>query len=83
MYFKKTYQAVLAYFALNTSLGSTTITHACHLLGMNREDMFVSMVRGFKPGDDFLGKFRVNPSTPLLKFILERMKSFDYEDYDI
>jgi hypothetical protein len=72
----------MALFALNTKLGSASITLACHMLGLNREDLFVSMVRGFKPGEDFLGKFRLLPSTPLLSFILERMKSFDYNNYD-
>jgi len=73
----------MSIFALNTRLGSATITYACHMLGMNREDLFVSMVRGFKPGEDFLGKFRILPSAPLLSFILERMKSFDHANYDM
>ena len=50
--------------------------------GMEREEFYVSLSRGFKPGVDFLGKFRFNPCAPLLSFIYQRLETFDYKQFD-
>lgn len=58
------------------------LDYAAAMSGMEREEFYVSLSRGFKPGEDFLGKFRFNPCAPLLSFIYQRLETFDYKQFD-
>ena len=55
---------------------------AARLLGKEREEFYVSMSRGFKPGEEFITRFRFNPCAPLLHFIQQRIQDFDYKAYE-
>jgi hypothetical protein len=67
---------------INTSFGNKLLTTAALASGMEKEEFFVSLSRGFLPDKNFLSKFRLNPCAPLLSFIYQRMESFDYKQFD-
>jgi hypothetical protein len=48
-----------------------------------REDIYVSWVRGFKPGEDYLARYRFRPCAPMLAFIYERVSEFDEHAFDL
>lgn len=54
------------------------IVKAATLSGKEREEFFVSLSRGFKPGESFITRFRLNPCAALLSFIYQRLVSFNY-----
>lgn len=57
---------------------------AAKLSGQEREEFYVSLSRGFKPGQSFIDRFRFKPCAPILAFIYYRMQKFDphqFEDY--
>jgi hypothetical protein len=70
------------YYFINTGRGNKAFIYAAKLSGKEREDFYVSLSRGFKPGENFINRFRQNPCAPLLYFIHQRLLSFDYKEYD-
>jgi hypothetical protein len=44
---------------------------------VDAEDWTIMMTRGFAPGDDFLGKFRVKPNAALYKNLYERLSKYN------
>jgi hypothetical protein len=44
---------------------------------MEREEFYVSLSRGFKPGEDFISRFRLKPCAALIHFLHERIENFD------
>lgn len=50
---------------------------AAKLSGQEREEFYVSLSRGFKPGQAFIDRFRFKPCAPILAFIYYRMQKFD------
>jgi hypothetical protein len=57
---------------------------AAKISGQEREDFYVSLSRGFKPGQNFIERFRFKPCAPMLAFLYYRMQKFDphqFEDY--
>jgi dTDP-4-amino-4,6-dideoxygalactose transaminase len=69
MFRKRILSALAAHQFINTSTGNKLFNHVANASGMEREDFYVSLSRGFKPGSDFLSRFRFNPCAPLLSFI--------------
>jgi len=43
------------------------------------EDFFVSKMRGFPPGDNFLTRFRIKPNAPLLRNMASRLNGYTQE----
>jgi len=43
----------------------------------------VSLVRGFKPGEDYLKRYRFNPCGSLLSHIADRLVSFDAYKFEV
>lgn len=82
MFRKRIMQAMALYYFINTSRGNSMMVKAATLSGKEREEFFVSLSRGFKPGENFINRFRMNPCASLLSFIYQRLVSFDYKDFD-
>ncbi len=79
---KKALSVMLVHFFINSGRGNKTIALAAKLKGQDKEDFFVSLSRGFQPGDNFLARFRFNPCAALLSFLHERLVNFDYKQFD-
>ena len=43
------------------------------LIGKEREDYYVNLVRGFRPDQNYLVRYRFNPCAALLAFINHRL----------
>jgi hypothetical protein len=74
--------AMALYYFINTGRGNKAFLYAAKLSGKEREEFYVSLSRGFKPGQSFISRFRLNPCAPLLHFIYDRISKFDYKEYD-
>ena len=70
------------YYFINTGRGNKAFLYAAKLSGKEREEFYVSLSRGFKPGENFIDRFRFNPCAALLHFIHERIAAFDYRAFD-
>lgn len=68
---------------INYKLGNNALLLAAKLKGMEREEFYVSLSRGFKPAQNFLAKYRLNPCASLVAFIYLRMSEFDEHDFDL
>lgn len=82
MFRKRALTGLAAHQFINTSVGNRLLTRAAAASGMEREEFYVSMSRGFKPGEDFIARFRFNPNAALLSFIHTRIYEFDYKQFD-
>jgi hypothetical protein len=50
--------------------------------GIDLEEFQISMIRGFPATEDnYLLKYRIKPSAPLVKMIIERTKNYSGEDH--
>lgn len=78
MWVKRIFTSFLLMRFINTKSGNAALLYAAKLKGQEREEFYVSLSRGFKPGQDFLSRFRFNPCASLLSFIYHRMTIFDY-----
>lgn len=83
MFRKRIIGAAAVYNFINTQTGNRLFDHAARASGMEREEFYVSLSRGFKPAANFLDKFRLNPCAQLLSFIYQRLETFDYRQYDV
>lgn len=70
------------FYLINTGRGNQALLYAAKLSGKEREEFYVSLSRGFKPGESFINRFRFNPCAALLSFIHHRLSNFDYKDFD-
>lgn len=68
---------------MNHKTGGKMIMAAASLSTRDREDLYVSLVRGFKPGEDYLKRYRFKPCAALLNFIYFRVSTFDYHETDL
>jgi hypothetical protein len=82
MFRKRALTGLAAYNFINTSVGNRLLTRAAAASGMEREEFYVNMSRGFKPGEEFITRFRFNPNSSLLTFIHIRLSEFDYKLFD-
>jgi perosamine synthetase len=65
--FRKRLLTIMAlYFFINTGRGNKAFIYAAKLSGKEREEFYVSLSRGFKPGEAFITRFRFNPCAALL-----------------
>lgn len=79
---KRCLTAMALYYFINTGRGNKAFLYAAKLSGKEREEFYVSLSRGFKPGESFIARFRLNPCAPLLHFIHDRLQKFDYKEFD-
>lgn len=79
---KRVLTAMALYYFINTGRGNRAFIYAAKLSGKEREEFYVSLSRGFKPGESFIARFRFNPCAPLLNFIHDRIAQFDYKQFD-
>ena len=79
---KRCITAMALYYFINTGRGNKAFLYAAKLSGKEREEFYVSLSRGFKPGESFIARFRFNPCASLVHFIHERISDFDYKVYD-
>jgi DegT/DnrJ/EryC1/StrS aminotransferase family len=80
---RKRYMTAMAlYYFINTGRGNKAFLYAAKLSGKEREEFYVSLSRGFKPGESFIARFRMNPCAALVHFIYERIAAFDYKAFD-
>lgn len=59
------------------SLARKERTSTSHFQG--KEIVKLNVFRGFKPNEDFIGRFRFKPCAPMLYFIEYRMQRFDQD----
>lgn len=58
------------------------VSRALWMLGKDPEEEQLKYLRGFPPSDEpYLLKFRIKPSTPLIKMIIERTKRYTHKDH--
>lgn len=79
---KRAMTIMALYYFINTGRGNNTFNYAAKLSGKEREEFYVSLSRGFKPGESFIARFRFNPCAALLNFIHDRLLKFDYKEFD-
>lgn len=79
---KRTLTVLALYYFINTGRGNKAFLYAAKLSGKEREEFYVSLSRGFKPGEAFITRFRLNPCAALLAFIHHRLLTFDYREFD-
>ncbi len=77
------FKALAAIMVFNWRLGTRFATWYFEKFTTSVEDSIVALSRGFKPSDDFLGKFRIKPSPCLLHFMSWRLESFDTNKRDV
>ena len=82
MFRKRALTAMALYYFINTGRGNKAFLVAAKLSGKEREEFYVSLSRGFKPGESFIARFRMNPCAALLNFIHDRLIKFDYKEFD-
>jgi dTDP-4-amino-4,6-dideoxygalactose transaminase len=63
---------------VSTRLVAGAIAKGARLLGSNHDLLATNMARGF-PGGKFFEKIRKQPSTPLLRLLVRKLRSFDPE----
>ena len=81
-FLEKTFsKALVGKFLFGTKLGVASLFTYGENFTPNREDFTVSLIRGFKPDEDFLGKFRITPGPCLLSMMYERCRDFDYDGF--
>lgn len=73
MFIKRIIQAFAFEKFINYKLGNNALLLAAKIKGQEREEFYVSLSRGFKPGDNFLLRYRLNPCASLVSFIHIRM----------
>ena len=69
MYRKRIYQLILVFYFINSPKGNKLFELAAKIYKMDKEDLYVSIARGFKPGESFIERFRMKPCAPMLHFI--------------
>jgi len=79
---KRALTLMALYYFINTGRGNKAFLYAAKLSGKEREEFYVSLSRGFKPGEAFITRFRLNPCAALLSFIHHRLVTFDYKEFD-
>ena len=77
MFFTKTLKALFAKSLFGTTMGVRFWHNFSEKFYSDREEATISMVRGFSADQNFLQKFRINPSPILLNFMLKRFNRFD------
>jgi hypothetical protein len=77
MYRKRIYQMMFLLYFINTTRGNKLFDYAAKFSGQEREEFYVSLSRGFKPGQSFIDRFRFKPCAPMLYFIYYRIQKFD------
>lgn len=55
---KRALTSMALYYFINTGRGNKALIYAAKLSGKEREEFFVSLSRGFKPGESFITRFR-------------------------
>ena len=68
---------------MNYRNGGYLINFLASFQNLEKEDFYVSLVRGFKPAENYLNKYRFNPCGALLAHIGERLIDFDERAYDV
>jgi len=63
---KRLFYSLPLLFFINTAPGNKALLLAAKLNGMEREEFYVSLSRGFKPGEEFITRFRLKPCAALL-----------------
>ena len=81
-FFTKTAKALAAKSLFATKPGVRAWYEFAERFTANREEATVAFVRGFAPNDDFLSKFRFQPSTVLLTFMLKRFQRFNQAEFE-
>jgi dTDP-4-amino-4,6-dideoxygalactose transaminase len=81
-FMKKTVKALMAKTLFGTRPGVYSWHHLADRFSANREEATVGLVRGFSQDQDFLTKFRVQPSPVLLNFMLKRFQRFDQVEFE-
>ena len=79
---KRLFFSLPVIFFTNTAQGYNALRLASKVYGMSTEELYVSMSRGFKPGEDFITRFRLKPCAALIHFLNERLEDFDYNEFD-
>lgn len=64
-------------------MGNNALLLAAKIKGQEREEFYVSLSRGFKPGSNFLARYRLNPCAALLSFIYIRMAEFNPHEFEL
>ncbi len=77
MFLQKGVQAMVGFVMLNTTFGSKTSVALAKRNNQSHEEFIVSSIRGFKPADDPIARYRFYPHVSLLHFIYHRMVTFD------
>ena len=77
------FKGLVGISVMSWRLGTRFATWYAEKFTDSMEDTIVSLTRGFKPGDDFLARFRVRPGPCLLHFMNWRIESFDTNERDI
>ena len=81
-FISKTFKALVAKTLFATKFGISTWHTYAENFTPNREEATVALIRGFKPDEDFLGKFRIRPSSMLLYFIAKRCEQFQHATFE-
>jgi len=79
----KMFKGIMAVGFINTRMGTRLITWYAEKFTDSVEESIVSLTRGFKPGDDFLSRFRVRPGPCLLHFMNWRLENFDLNEREL
>jgi perosamine synthetase len=79
LFLKRLLTATAVISLMNYKSGPTMLDMYVEFTKKEREEFYISMVRGFKPASNYLNKFRLNPCAALLSFISYRMQTFDVE----
>ena len=79
---KKLFQYSIGMLWLNNRFWNKAVRVSARFSGFDYKKFVVGMMRGFPPQKDFLGKFRFQPSVPLLSFLSLRLHTFDEEAND-
>ena len=83
MFIKRIFTAFAFEKFINYKMGNNALLLAAKLKGQEREEFYVSLSRGFKPGSNFLARYRLNPCASLLSFIYIRMADFSYHEFEL
>lgn len=69
LFIKRIVTALLLMTLTLHKFGSSLALKAANWAGKEREDFYVNLVRGFRPGEEYLVRYRFNPCAALLAFI--------------
>ena len=78
MYAKRVLMGTALSGLMNHRKGNQFLYFAANFSTQDKEDLYVSAVRGFKAQQNYLMKYRFKPCASMLAFIYDRMANFDY-----